>query len=118
MTAVKPARQPQPLISWLDAIQYRIAHVYDALYSTHNREKIERFIIYLAVVSFLIHLFGIFLGRNVPALASLGDVFGNFYLSAIYTPFSFILFYEVLILVLSIPESTTLHWPPSLRLFR
>ncbi len=108
MTAVKTARQRQPLISWLDRIQQRIAHVYDTLYSTRNREKIERFIIYLAVIGFLVHLFGIFLGRNVPALAPMGDVFGTFYLSAIYTPFSFILFYEVLILVLSIPESTTL----------
>jgi len=32
---------------------------------------------------------------------------GKNYLSAIYTPFSFILFYEVLVLIAAIPESTT-----------
>jgi hypothetical protein len=52
-------------------------------------------------LAFLIHLFIIFLGNNFLYFKSLE----HSYLKAIYTPFSFILFYEVFLLVIIIPKS-------------
>ncbi len=92
---------------WFRALEQRIAQTYDRIY-THEREVfLERLIVYLAVAGFLIHLSLIFLCSTVPGLAAFRRVFGTNYLSAIYTPFSFILFFEMLLLVLTIPESTT-----------
>ncbi|MFM1846839.1 MAG: hypothetical protein RL417_313, partial [Pseudomonadota bacterium] len=66
--------------------------------------SLEVFIIRLAVLFFIGHLVLIFLLNNVPALYH-GEPFN--YLKAIYTPFSFILAYEVFLLVIILPESTT-----------
>jgi hypothetical protein len=83
-----------------------VASVYDRLFTKSNRLHLERWVVGLCVAGFLCHLALILLARNLqhpPAvLASVG---GN-YLSAIYTPFSFILFYEILELVATIPHST------------
>lgn len=69
----------------------------------------ERWIVYLATGGFLLHLLLIALVRLVPALkvGVLEHLEGNF-LQAVYTPFSFILFYEVILLVLAIPRSQTI----------
>jgi len=68
----------------------------------------ERWIVYLATGGFVVHLLLIALVRFFPALkvGVLGQLEGNF-LQAVYTPFSFILFYEVILLVLAIPRSHT-----------
>jgi hypothetical protein len=58
----------------------------------------------MAVLFFLCHLTLIFLFNHVPALDR-GHTFN--YLKAIYTPFSFILVYEVFLLVIILPESMT-----------
>jgi len=62
----------------------------------------------LAASGFLIHLMLIALARTVPSLGAgvLAELDRNF-LHAVYTPFSFILFYEVLLLVLALPQSHT-----------
>ena len=56
----------------------------------------------------MIHLALIFLSRSLPypPPTLIAGVGGN-YLTAIYTPFSFILFYEVLTLIAALPASTT-----------
>ncbi|MFN9434370.1 MAG: hypothetical protein ACK6DC_05445, partial [Planctomycetota bacterium] len=61
----------------------------------------ERWILYLATGGLVGHLLLIALVRFFPALkvGVLGQLEGNF-LQAVYTPFSFILFYEVILLVL------------------
>jgi len=61
----------------------------------------------LSVLGFFAHLALIFLARNLHASPPLVATAGRNYLSAIATPFSFILFYEVLILISAIPQSTT-----------
>ena len=81
--------------------------VYDRLYTPKNREIIEHSVVALSVLGFLAHLVFIFLAnhlRNPPPLVSEA---GHNYLTAIATPFNFILFYEVLILISAIPQSTT-----------
>jgi hypothetical protein len=69
-----------------------------------NVRAFEVLIIRLAVLFFIGHLGLIFLFNNVPALYR-GESFN--YLKAIYTPFSFILAYEVFLLVIILPESMT-----------
>jgi len=85
----------------MEAMLQRASNLFDQLVSPVNVRRTEVFILRLAIVAFLIHLFCIFLGNNV-------DYFKHFqhsYLKAIYTPFSFILFYEVLQLVIILPKS-------------
>jgi hypothetical protein len=69
----------------------------------------ERWIVFLATGGFLFHLLLIALVRSFPALkvGVLSQLEGNF-LQAVYFPFSFILFYEVILLVLAIPRSQTI----------
>ena len=69
-----------------------------------NVRAFEVFVIRVAVLFFIGHLALIFLLNNIPALYS-GEYFN--YLKAIYTPFSFILVYEVFLLVIILPESMT-----------
>ena len=85
----------------MDLMLQRASNLFDQLVSPIHVRRTEVFILRLAIVAFLIHLFCIFLGNNV-------DYFKHFqhsYLKAIYTPFSFILFYEVLQLVIILPKS-------------
>ena len=60
----------------------------------------------LGVAGFLSHLALIAISRTLTHPPALVAAVGRNYLSAIYTPFTFILFYEVLTLVAAIPHST------------
>ena len=85
-------------LSWL-------ATVYDRVYSPARMRSFEKAVIYLSCVGFLLHLALIFVARNfAPHLTSLA---GRNYLAAIYTPFTIILIYEVLVLISAIPQSPT-----------
>lgn len=71
------------------------------------REKTERLIIGIAIVSFLLHLLIIFLvNQNIIQISS---KLTNNPISAIYTPFSFILVYEVFLLVFYLPRSISYY---------
>lgn len=74
---------------------------FDIFFNTKNVRKVELLILRVAVFAFLFHLFIIFLGNNFLYFKNLQ----HSYLKAIYTPFSFILFYEVFLLVIIIPKS-------------
>ena len=77
------------------------------LLSEETRKKAERFFVIVAIVSFIIHLAAILLidvgiietPKNKSLIISP--------LAAIYTPFSFILIYEVYLLVFYLPKSMT-----------
>jgi len=79
----------------------RSTNFFDALFNPENVRKVELNILRFSVFSFLIHLMMIFLGNNFLFFEN----FQHSYLKAIYTPFSFILFYEVFLLVIIIPKS-------------
>ncbi len=81
-----------------------LAGIFKRLVTPQNVRAFEVFIIRLAVVFFIGHLALIFLLNNIPAFYR-GESFN--YLKAIYTPFSFILVYEVFLLVIILPESMT-----------
>jgi hypothetical protein len=66
-------------------------------------------IIYISIVAFIIHLLFIFLNKfNLFNLELFASLFNN-PIAAIYTPFSFILIYEVYLLVYYLPKSTTIY---------
>jgi len=81
-----------------------LAGIFTRHITPKNVRAFEVLIIRLAVLFFVAHLGLIFLINNVPALYR-GESFN--YLKAIYTPFSFILAYEVFLLVIILPESMT-----------
>jgi hypothetical protein len=65
----------------------------------------ERGILYASVAGFLAHLFVIFLSRHFEWAARLSTLEGANYLAAIYTPFTIILFQEVLVLISAVPQA-------------
>lgn len=77
------------------------SNYFDHLLHQKNIYKVEQLLLKIAIFSFLAHLLIIFLGNNFVAFSH----FQHSYLKAIYTPFSFILFYEVFLLVIIIPSS-------------
>lgn len=71
------------------------------------RARIERIIISIAIVSFLIHLLVILLvSQNFIHISS---KLTKSFISAVYTPFSFILVYEVFLLVFYLPKSISIY---------
>ena len=80
---------------------------YDRLYCDLNREATERVVVTLSVLGFVTHLILIFAARHLDSPPPLIAAIGRDYLSAISTPFIFVLFYEVLTLISVIPKSTT-----------
>ncbi len=81
--------------------------IYLWLFSAHQQSRLEHLIVKLSVASFLVHVSLVFLASTLPHPGRLIEAVGTSYLSAIYTPFSFILFYEALMLIGAIPKSTT-----------
>lgn len=82
-----------------------LARGYDWLAAPHHRHALEQLMIQLAVWGLIIHLLLIGLASLLDG--QLAILVGTNWLAAIYTPFVAILLYEVLLLVLAIPESTT-----------
>jgi hypothetical protein len=74
---------------------------FDSYFSPKAIRKIELLLLRAAVFSFILHLVIIYLGNHFVYFQNLQ----HSYLKAIYTPFSFILFYEVFLLVIIIPNS-------------
>jgi hypothetical protein len=83
--------------------------VFNALLSESTREKSERVIVYIAIVSFLIHLVFIALTELHFIHPSENLKLFKNPIAAIYTPFSFILLYEVYLLIYYIPKSFTVY---------
>ncbi|WP_224484883.1 hypothetical protein [Robertkochia aurantiaca] len=81
--------------------------VYNLLLSEDTKSRAERFIIVLCIISFIAHLLLIALNYfGILDLRSDQGLLSN-PIAAIYTPFSFILIYEVYLLVYYIPKSIT-----------
>ena len=79
------------------------------LLSDVSRERSERFIIGVAIGTFVLHLLLIALTRlGLTGLDPASEMLSGF-IAAIYTPFSFILLYEVYLLVFYLPQSTTTY---------
>lgn len=77
--------------------------IFENILSEEFRHRIELIIIWVAIISFLLHLLIIFL-VNQDIIHFTSALTKN-PISAIYTPFSFILVYEVFLLVFYLPRS-------------
>lgn len=83
--------------------------LYAKLLDEKTKKFSEKFIINLAIVSFLLHLAVITINDlGLLGIAITGELFNN-PISAIYTPFSFILVYEVYLLIYYLPKSMTIY---------
>lgn len=80
---------------------------FQKLLSARMKERIERVFLTIAIGSYLFHLILIFL--NVQGIISLEQKFFENPIAAIYTPFSFILVYEVYLLIFFLPKSITIY---------
>jgi hypothetical protein len=77
------------------------------LLTASSQKKVERFFLQIAIISFVIHLFLIFLfNSSFVSIAATTDLLKN-PIAAIYTPFSFLLIYEVYLLIYYLPRSVT-----------
>ena len=71
--------------------------------------KIEKIILVIGMISFIVHLSIIYLKRyGLISLFEESNFFDN-PIAAIYTPFSFILVYEVYLLIFYLPRSITTY---------
>ena len=84
-----------------------IDDIFSRVFSEKNQKKVERATLWLSMIGFIIHLFLIFAKKY--------EWFEVFFessllidpISAIYTPFSIILVYEIYLLVVNLPRSFT-----------
>jgi hypothetical protein len=85
------------------------SYFYDYFLSEKVKERSERIIVYIAIASFLMHLLLIGLvNLNIITVSDHSKLLSN-PISAIYTPFSFILIYEVYLLLYYLPKSTSIY---------
>jgi len=94
-----------PLKAHLLGLELIRAH--DRIFSEANKATLKRLVIKVSIAGFVAHLALVFLSRWLSHPPLIITVVGRNYLSAIATPFSFILFYEVLTLIAALPASTT-----------
>ena len=86
-----------------------IPFLFQKLLSDKTRTTTEKIILNIALLSFFIHLLIIYLLKfNVIEFSSDTELLNN-PISAIYTPFSFILIYEVYLLIYYLPKSFTTY---------
>lgn len=86
-----------------------INFLYDYFLSEKVKEKSEKIIIYVAITSFLLHLAMIGMADlRIITISDHSKLLSN-PISAIYTPFSFILIYEVYLLLYYLPKSTSIY---------
>ena len=90
------------------SIQQKTENLFSIIFSEKVIKKFEKYILYLASIGFVIHLIIILLNNyNIIELSIAGtNLFSN-PISALYTPFSFILIYEAFLLIYYIPRSFT-----------
>lgn len=90
-------------------IKQKFENVYQKLLSDETQKRSERVILIIAIASFLVHLFVIglvnfdFIPIDEPSNLLVNPI------AAIYTPFSFILVYEVYLLIYYLPKSFTTY---------
>lgn len=85
-----------------------LSFLYRFLLSNKTKETCERFILGVAILSFVVHLLLIFINQFTPLFGDKSELLGN-PIAAIYTPFSFILIYEVYLLIFYLPRSITTY---------
>jgi hypothetical protein len=89
-------------------IQKKTEKLFSVIFSENVLKTVEKYILYLASIGFVIHLSLIFLNnKNLIDLSIIESNLLSNPISALYTPFSFILVYEAFLLIYYIPRSFT-----------
>ena len=89
-------------------LQFKIESAFSRIYSDKVLKTVEKYILYLASIGFIIHLLIIFLKNyGFIDLSHIDSKLLTNPISALYTPFSFILIYEAYLLIFYIPRSFT-----------
>jgi len=84
-------------------------NIYAIFLSEQTKKRIEKVILYIALLGFFVHLALIFVSKyNLMTFHLDSELFNN-PISAIYTPFSFVLIYEVYLLIYYLPKSFTTY---------
>ncbi len=81
-----------------------MSKLYSFLFSQENRAKLERLTVILAIAGFFAHLALILVAQIWPLEFFGGQLLQN-PINAIYTPFSFILIFEIYLLIFYLPRS-------------
>jgi len=84
-----------------------IDKLYARVFSDLNKKKFEKVTLYLSIVGFLLHLILIYAKKLGLLVFSFDTPLLDSPISAIYTPFTIILIYEIYLLVLNLPRSFT-----------
>ncbi|MEM1336964.1 MAG: hypothetical protein AAF634_04810 [Bacteroidota bacterium] len=92
----------------MSSLKALVQRLHQLLLSETSKQAIERTILILAILSFIIHLLLIYLAPYLSFLDPNSALLGN-PIAAVYTPFSFILVYEVYLLVFYLPRSITTY---------
>ena len=80
---------------------------FDKIFSSKNRSKIESYTLLASILGFIIHLILIYVNNyDILNIRFSGSLLRD-PISAIYTPFSIILFYETYLLIFYLPRSFT-----------
>ncbi len=85
-----------------------LGNLFDYIFSLKSQKNVENTVLFLATLGFIIHLLLIFL--NNFSLINITETQNSLLsnpISAIYTPFSFIIIYEIYLLLLFLPRSFT-----------
>jgi hypothetical protein len=86
-----------------------LTKIFNYFLSEKTEKKAERIILFIALVSFFVHLTAIYLAKFGFIDVSANSELLQNPISAIYTPFSFILIYEVYLLIYYLPRSFTTY---------
>ena len=83
--------------------------IFNFFLSEKSKKIVEKSILYISIIGFLIHLLLIYLTKS--SLVTIKDHYGLFNnpIAAIYTPFSFILIYEIYQLIYYLPRSISTY---------
>ena len=81
--------------------------IFNGIFSENNRKKIEGFTIWSASIGFIFHLSLVLLNNNSIINIGYESLLLTNPISAIYTPFSIILYYEIFLLIYYLPRSFT-----------
>lgn len=83
--------------------------IFDFFISEKSKKNIEKYVLVASVISFILHLILIYL--NKFEIVKIYDPYNllNNPISAIYTPFSFILIYEIYLLIYYLPRSISTY---------
>jgi len=90
------------------SVRRRLAAVFDYLHESAKRDLLDTCVVSLAAVGFLGHLLLVAVVNMLPEFPqTIFEGLDRSLLHAVYTPFSIILFYEVILLVFALADSHT-----------